>query len=199
MAIHGVRRSEHIARLPAYRYKAALSDWQERGIRRETTVFDLALHKVGKFTLGGGPLLVIPAGSHSNIERWEMAGRSCRECGDGTELRAPGCDYHLFAFLLRVRVGAPADSGGGSATARSLQFQQMLLSPVVRYLEYRSRQSRQLDSHRLRGRQSDAFTERYRNEPLCRTPAVGAPHRQRVADNGRSSLPPRFSFPIGPN
>jgi hypothetical protein len=39
----------------------------------DTTVFDLALHKVGKFTLGGGPLLVIPAGSHSNMSdgKWQ--------------------------------------------------------------------------------------------------------------------------------
>jgi hypothetical protein len=33
----------------------------------DTTVFDLALHKVEKFTFGGGPLLVIPAASHSNM------------------------------------------------------------------------------------------------------------------------------------
>jgi hypothetical protein len=33
----------------------------------DTTVFDLALHKLGKFTLGGGPLLIIPAASHDNM------------------------------------------------------------------------------------------------------------------------------------
>jgi hypothetical protein len=33
----------------------------------DTTVFDLALHKVGKFTLSAGPLLIIPAASHSNM------------------------------------------------------------------------------------------------------------------------------------
>jgi len=33
----------------------------------DTTVFDLALHKVGKFTLGAGPLLVLPVASHSNM------------------------------------------------------------------------------------------------------------------------------------
>jgi hypothetical protein len=33
----------------------------------DTTVFDLALHTVGKFTLGGGPLLVIPSASHDNM------------------------------------------------------------------------------------------------------------------------------------
>jgi hypothetical protein len=32
----------------------------------DTTVFDLALHKVKKFTLSAGPLLVIPAASHNN-------------------------------------------------------------------------------------------------------------------------------------
>jgi hypothetical protein len=33
----------------------------------DTTVFDLALHKLAKFTLGGGPLLIIPAASHDNM------------------------------------------------------------------------------------------------------------------------------------
>lgn len=33
----------------------------------DTTVFDLALHKVGKFTLGAGPLLVFPSASHFNL------------------------------------------------------------------------------------------------------------------------------------
>jgi hypothetical protein len=33
----------------------------------DTTVFDLVLHKLGNFTLGGGPLLVIPAASHSDM------------------------------------------------------------------------------------------------------------------------------------
>ncbi len=33
----------------------------------DTTVFDLALHKVEKFTLSAGPLLVIPAASHNNL------------------------------------------------------------------------------------------------------------------------------------
>jgi hypothetical protein len=33
----------------------------------DTTVFDLALHKVEKFTLSAGPLLVIPAASHNNM------------------------------------------------------------------------------------------------------------------------------------
>jgi hypothetical protein len=33
----------------------------------DTTVFDLALHKVEKVTLGAGPLLVIPAASHDNM------------------------------------------------------------------------------------------------------------------------------------
>jgi hypothetical protein len=33
----------------------------------DTTVFDLALHKVEKFTFGAGPLLVIPAASHDNM------------------------------------------------------------------------------------------------------------------------------------
>jgi hypothetical protein len=32
----------------------------------DTTVFDLALHKVEKFTLSAGPLLVIPAASHND-------------------------------------------------------------------------------------------------------------------------------------
>jgi hypothetical protein len=33
----------------------------------DTTVFDLALHKLGEFTLGGGPLLVIPSASHNDM------------------------------------------------------------------------------------------------------------------------------------
>lgn len=33
----------------------------------DTTIFDLALDKVGKFTLSAGPLLVIPAASHNNM------------------------------------------------------------------------------------------------------------------------------------
>jgi hypothetical protein len=33
----------------------------------DTAVFDLALHKLEKFTLGGGPLLVIPAASHRDM------------------------------------------------------------------------------------------------------------------------------------
>ncbi len=32
-----------------------------------TTVFDLALRNVGKFTLGAGPLLVLPVAAHSNM------------------------------------------------------------------------------------------------------------------------------------
>jgi hypothetical protein len=42
----------------------------------DTTVFDLALHKLGKVTLGGGPLLVIPSGSHSNMSdgKWQAGG-----------------------------------------------------------------------------------------------------------------------------
>jgi hypothetical protein len=39
----------------------------------DTTVFDLALHKVEKFTLGAGPLLVLPVGTHSNMSdgKWQ--------------------------------------------------------------------------------------------------------------------------------
>jgi hypothetical protein len=33
----------------------------------DTTVFDLALHKQGKLTLGGGPVLVFPSASHDNM------------------------------------------------------------------------------------------------------------------------------------
>jgi hypothetical protein len=33
----------------------------------DTTVFDLALCKVGQFTLGAGPLLVIPSASHPDL------------------------------------------------------------------------------------------------------------------------------------
>jgi hypothetical protein len=33
----------------------------------DTTVFDLALHKQGMLTLGGGPLLVVPSASHDNM------------------------------------------------------------------------------------------------------------------------------------
>jgi hypothetical protein len=33
----------------------------------DTTIFDLALHKLRKFTLGAGPLLVIPAANHENM------------------------------------------------------------------------------------------------------------------------------------
>jgi hypothetical protein len=33
----------------------------------DTLMFDLVLHKLGKFTVGAGPLLVIPSASHSNM------------------------------------------------------------------------------------------------------------------------------------
>ena len=42
-----------IPRLPAY--------------RQSTTVYDLALHEVPRFTVGAGPLLVLPAASHKDI------------------------------------------------------------------------------------------------------------------------------------
>jgi hypothetical protein len=33
----------------------------------DTFMFDLVLHKLGKFTVGAGPLLVLPSASHSNM------------------------------------------------------------------------------------------------------------------------------------
>jgi hypothetical protein len=35
--------------------------------RQSTTVYDLALHEVPRFTVGAGPLLVLPAASHKDI------------------------------------------------------------------------------------------------------------------------------------
>lgn len=53
----------------------------------DTTVFDLALKKVGKFTLGGGPLLVIPSASHDDMGdgKWQagVAGSVVRETSWG--------------------------------------------------------------------------------------------------------------------
>jgi hypothetical protein len=90
----------------------------------DTTVFDLALRKVGKFSLGGGPLLVIPAGSHSNMSdgKWQagVAGSVVTGRNWGSWLR-----LSLIRIPCPGRVAAPADSGGRSATARSLQFPRM--------------------------------------------------------------------------
>ena len=33
----------------------------------DTTIYDLALHKIKKFTVGAGPLLVLPVASHTNL------------------------------------------------------------------------------------------------------------------------------------
>jgi hypothetical protein len=54
----------------------------------DTLMFDLVLHdlasqKLGKFTVGAGPLLVMPGRDPQRYERRKMASRRRRECGDG--------------------------------------------------------------------------------------------------------------------
>jgi len=43
---------------------------------RDTTIYDLALHKINKFTVGGGPLLVLPVASHKDLGdgKWQAGG-----------------------------------------------------------------------------------------------------------------------------
>ncbi len=42
----------------------------------DTTIYDLALHKMNQFTVGGGPLLVLPIASHKNLGdgKWQAGG-----------------------------------------------------------------------------------------------------------------------------
>jgi hypothetical protein len=43
-----------------------LPDGRDGGLG-DTTLYDLALHRISRFTLGGGPLLVFPIASHKNL------------------------------------------------------------------------------------------------------------------------------------
>jgi hypothetical protein len=147
----------------------------------DTLVFDLALRKVEKFTLGAGPLIVIPAASHSNMGdgKWQAG-----VAGSVVTLRSWG-------LLAAIVTYSHSFSGYGSSRPATevvgvqplaLQFQQRLLSPIFGYLEFRLRQPQQRNPDRLRGRQGDKIAERCRNEPLHRTPTFGAPHWHWIAD-----------------